>query len=80
MILTLLKTTLSLFVLFCVGWFFFMVPLGERTLFEHCWRISKTDEARELGREFGEAGSRLVDQIGNRIEEQNSDAEQPHPK
>ncbi len=53
----------SLIVLCVVGYFVFFVPLGERTLFGHVRRIVATDEAQELGREVGEAGRRLGDEL-----------------
>ena len=66
-----IKLAISVFTLCCVAYVFFMVPLGERTLFQHCVRIAGTDEARELGREVGEAGTRVVDEIGDQIEQEN---------
>ena len=51
-----------------VLYFFFMVPLGERTLFQHVMRIVRTEEAQELGREVGEASQRLETTITSEME------------
>ena len=48
----------------CALYVFFLVPLGERTLYQHVRRIAATEEAEDLGRELGEAGERLTDEIG----------------
>jgi hypothetical protein len=44
-------------------YFFFFVPLGRRTLYEHATRISETDEAEDLGEDVGEAAGRLEDRV-----------------
>jgi hypothetical protein len=53
--------------LLCVGYVFFFVPVGRRTLFEHAWRIAQTEPARELAedarRTAGELSQRLAEQI-----------------
>lgn len=46
-----------------VLYFVFLVPLGERTLYQHIMRIARTEEAQDLGEEVGEAGGRLKDEI-----------------
>ncbi|MGF1466380.1 MAG: hypothetical protein ACFCGT_09610 [Sandaracinaceae bacterium] len=40
---------------------YFLVPIGERTLFQHTLRIAATEPAKELGRELGDVGARLKD-------------------
>jgi hypothetical protein len=35
----------------CVGYVYFFVPVGQRTLFEHTMRIVATEPAQELGRD-----------------------------
>lgn len=35
----------------CVGYVYFFVPVGQRTLFEHTMRIAATEPAQELGRD-----------------------------
>jgi hypothetical protein len=46
-----------------VLYFVFLVPLGERTLYQHIMRIARTEEAQDLGDEVGEAGGRLKEEI-----------------
>lgn len=45
----------------------FFVKLGEKTAFEHAARIWKTDEAKELREEVGEASRRLGEEIQDQI-------------
>lgn len=63
------RSAISLFVTAIVLWFCFMVPLGQRTLFEHVMRIARTDEARELGSEVGVAAERLEGEIDRQVSE-----------
>jgi hypothetical protein len=60
-----LKMLVAFVGLCCVLYVFFLVPLGERTLYQHVRRIAATDEAEDLGRELGEAGERLTEEIGD---------------
>jgi hypothetical protein len=68
------RTAWSLAVTAIVLYFFFMVPLGERTLFQHVMRIVRTEEAQDLGREVGQAGERLETTITNEVEKTAIDA------
>ncbi len=61
----------SLFVLVVLGYLFFFVPLGERTLYDHVSRIAATPEAEELGRDAERASERLEEVVRERI---NTDA------
>ncbi len=45
----LVKRGVNLLVLGLAGLAFFTVPLGERTLYQHCVAIFSTREARALG-------------------------------
>ena len=58
-----LKMLVAFVGLTCALYVFFLVPLGERTLYDHMRRIAATDEAEDLGRELGEAGERLTEKI-----------------
>lgn len=62
-----IRWAVGLFVTFSVAWVVFMVPLGRYTLFEHAMRIGRTDEARELGDEFGHASSRLRSEVVRQV-------------
>ena len=42
---------------------FFEVPLGRRTLYEHCQRIAATEPAQELGEDLQSAGGQLHDRV-----------------
>ena len=53
----------------CFLYVFFLVPLGKRTLFEHVMRIGRTEEAQDLGREVGEAGERVEQEIRDTLHE-----------
>ena len=53
----------------CVfGFVFFLVPLGEHTLFEHIWRIAQTDEARELGNEVKKKAASAGKELGDEVQ------------
>lgn len=64
-----IKGVWSLVVLGVVLYGFFFVPLGERTLFEHVWRIARTDEAQDLGREAAEASVRAGREVVRQVDE-----------
>jgi hypothetical protein len=53
--------------LVCVGYVFFFVPVGRRTLFQHAWRIAQTEPAQELAEDArqkaGELSRRLAEEI-----------------
>lgn len=68
MIRWLIRSAISLVTLCVAAYFFFFVPLGRRTVFEHVVRISQTDEAQDFGREIGDATDRLSDDLGQRVE------------
>jgi hypothetical protein len=63
-----IKGIVSSIVLGVLAYGFFFVPLGERTLFDHTRRIAETPEAKDLGEEVGQAGSRLGDELRARLE------------
>jgi hypothetical protein len=65
-----LKAALYFMTTLALAWLVFFVPLGERTLFEHLWRIAGTEEARDLGREALEAGQRAEDAVRDRVQRQ----------
>ncbi|MBC7173935.1 MAG: hypothetical protein H5U40_15950 [Polyangiaceae bacterium] len=67
MIRSLFQGVWSLIVLGVVGYFFFFVPLGDRTTFQHLRRIVATDEAQELSHEVGEAGRRLGSELRDQL-------------
>jgi hypothetical protein len=51
----------------CVGYVYFFVPVGQRTLFEHTRRIAATEPAQELQRDATSTahtlGARVVDEL-----------------
>ncbi len=51
----------------CVGYVYFFVPVGQRTLFEHTRRIAATEPAQELQRDATTTahtlGARVVDEL-----------------
>jgi hypothetical protein len=51
-----------------VAYFFFGVPLGERTLYQHMRRIVATEEAQDLGKEIREVGAQVGDRLDDEIE------------
>jgi len=57
----------SLLVLGVLVYATFFVPLGQRTLYQHVTRIAGTDEARDLGREVGEATHRAGEAIAQQV-------------
>jgi hypothetical protein len=63
-----LKLVYRLITLVLVGYVFFGVPLGERTLYQHMRRIAATDEAKDLGKEIREAGSKVGDQLEEEVQ------------
>ena len=69
-----LRSLLSLVGLAVVGYVFFFVPLGERTLFQHARRIAGTEEAKELGREAAGAADELREHLEEQIERHLVDA------
>ncbi len=73
------RAAISIVVTGIVLYFFFLVPLGERTLYEHVSRIAETDEAQELGDEVGEASERLKAEMERRAREAALDAGLPLP-
>ena len=44
-------TVIGTVCLACVGYVYFFVPVGQRTLFEHTMRIAATEPAQEFGRD-----------------------------
>lgn len=44
-------TVIGTICLACIGYVYFFVPVGQRTLFEHTMRIAATEPAQELGRD-----------------------------
>ncbi len=68
-----LKSVWVVLVIGVVGYGLFFVPLGERTLFQHIFRISQTDEAQDLGREARQASERAVGEIRDQLEESRSE-------
>lgn len=48
----LIKAAITLTGLVVLAYFVFMVPLGEKTFFEHVTRISQTPEAQDLSSEL----------------------------
>jgi hypothetical protein len=42
---------------------YFEVPLGRRTLYEHCQRIAATEPAQDLGDDLRTAGDTLHDRV-----------------
>ena len=42
---------------------FFLVPIGSRTLFQHCKAIFSTPEANELGQEIRKTGEQIVTEV-----------------
>lgn len=71
------RAAISFVVLAIVLYFVFLVPLGERTLYEHVRRIASTEEAQDLGEEVGEAGERLSEELERRAREAARDAGLP---
>ncbi len=69
-----LRTLLSLVGLAVVGYVFFFVPLGQRTLYQHARRIAGTEEAQELGREAAVAAEELKEHLEEQIERHVLDA------
>lgn len=57
------KMTFTTLVLGVVGYFVVMVPLGQKTLFEHGVAIWRTPEAQDLRQELADTGQ----QVGGRI-------------
>jgi len=49
--------------LVAVAYLFFIVPLDERTLYEHVRRVVATPEAQEMGSEVQRAGRRLGEKV-----------------
>lgn len=62
------KLLVTLTGLVAIAYVVFLVPLGERTLFEHVRRIAGTEEAQDLGRDLGAAGERVGDEVRGRLE------------
>jgi hypothetical protein len=62
-----IKMTLYVTALAALAYVTFLVPLGERTLYEHVVRISRTDEAQDLGREVQNATDRAETELRDRI-------------
>ncbi|MEM9191448.1 MAG: hypothetical protein AAGF12_19910 [Myxococcota bacterium] len=54
--------------LLVIAYGYFLVPLGDRTLYEHTVRIAATDEAQELGEELGEATDELEAEIRSQLQ------------
>ncbi len=64
-----IKGIWSLVVLGVALYAFFFVPLGDRTLFEHVWRIAHTDEAQDLGREAAAASLRAGQEVIRQVDD-----------
>jgi hypothetical protein len=58
-----IKASVAFVVFSILLYFFFFVPLGRRTLYEHVSRIAATDEAQELGDEVETASDQLEDRV-----------------
>jgi hypothetical protein len=56
----LLRGFLTLIGLLVLTYAFFLVPLGQRTTYEHACRILATEPAQELGREASEAAGNMA--------------------
>ncbi|KPK15307.1 MAG: hypothetical protein AMJ62_09685 [Myxococcales bacterium SG8_38] len=54
-------------VLAFLAYVLFLVPLGERSAFEHLMRVINTEEAQELGRGVSAATERITRQIGEQV-------------
>ncbi len=69
----LIKVLITLAGLVALTYFVFMVPLGEKTFYEHLTRIYKTPEAQDLGSELKKkvetAGLRIKGQIDGSSDE-----------
>ena len=67
MIRRLVDTVIGTVCLGCVGYVYFFVPVGQRTLFEHTRRIAATEPAQELQRDATSTahtlGARVVDEL-----------------
>ena len=60
-----LRRGLDVLVLLFAAYGFVSVPLGQHTAWEHLQAILGTQEAKDAGREFKQAGARFVDRIAN---------------
>jgi hypothetical protein len=74
MIRSAIKGTVYFTALCVLGYLFFFVPLGERTLWEHTRRIAATDEAQELGDDVSVAGERVETAVREKLRDAVIDA------
>lgn len=63
----LIKRAVNLAVVALAAVTFFLVPLGQKTMFQHVCAIFSTKEAGELGRELEKTGKTVVAEVEHEV-------------
>lgn len=63
----LIKRAVNLVVVALAAVTFFLVPLGDKTLYQHMLAIFSTKEAGELGRELEKTGKTVVQEVKQEV-------------
>lgn len=77
MIRRLVESVIGTVCLACVGYVYFFVPVGRRTLFEHTMRIAATEPAQELGRDAATTAHTLEAHVLGEIDRLTTDGGVP---